>query len=213
MTPDAGTETARKRRRDFAVNREAILAAADAAFAEVGIRASIESIADSAGVAPATVYRHFPNRADLTDAVAALRIEAYTNAIAQAQEVADDAKAFRRTIHAFVELQARDRSFREIIASSTRSPAVDPRFASFAEALLGALTRADQAGVLREGVTQQDAMLLLLATEGIARPVGDESEDSLKRFLDLALDGICADRAAIRGEPLELDQLFRAVSE
>lgn len=50
-------------------SREALLAAAAAAFVEHGVQAPVRDIADRAGVGVGTVYRHFPTRADLVGAV------------------------------------------------------------------------------------------------------------------------------------------------
>ncbi|MBI5309618.1 MAG: TetR/AcrR family transcriptional regulator [Actinobacteria bacterium] len=200
---DAG----RKRRRDFEQNREAILRAADRAFAERGMETSIAAVADLAGVAPATVYRHFPSRADLVNAVFSLRVTAYHEAIEAAQSAEDDTDAFRGTIHAIVELQAQDRSFREIISSRDGELWADPELLRFGEALLAALTRARAGGVVRDDVADADIMVLLIASEGIARPVAEQSRSALRRIVDLTLDGICHDRTTLQGPPLELAQI------
>lgn len=202
-------DVGRKRRRDFEHNRDVILNAANKAFVELGMGASINTIAKRAGVAPATVYRHFPSRSTLVEAVFELRVEAYAAAIEDAQTASDPAEAFRRTIHAIVALQASDRSFREILSSRDQHPEQDPSFVRFGTALLGALENARTTGVIRDDVADADIMMLLVATEGIARPTGNQSQAALHRFVDLALDGLCHADTKLAGPPLEFDQILK----
>lgn len=66
MTNDA---TAPARRRDARRNRELLVEAAHEVFTEQGLEAALDVIARRAGVGNATLYRHFPSRAALVDAV------------------------------------------------------------------------------------------------------------------------------------------------
>lgn len=197
-----------KRRRDFERNREVILNAADATFTEIGMAASIATVAKRAGVAPATVYRHFPSRLDLVNAVFDLRVKAYCAVIEDAQLHDDPRTAFRQTIQAIVNLQAHDRSFREILTSRETDPQLDSDIVRFGTALLSAITDARETGVIRDDVADADIMVLLTATEGIARPAGLHSPEALKRIVDLILDGLCHDRTPLEGAPLDLDQVL-----
>lgn len=209
---EQGHEPVRKRRRDFEENRAAILDAADAAFTELGSTTSIGTIAERAGVGAATVYRHFPNRGALVDAVYGRRIEAYTAAIVATAEIADPAESFRAMIQAIVGLQARDRSFRQLVGQQTQEDGFleDPRLLKFGVELLTAIQRARAAGVFRDKVREEDVMLVLIAAEGIARPVGLDSPEALERYVDLALDGICVASHAPRGEPIDWEGLMAA---
>lgn len=212
MTPDVPGEPTRKRRRDFEANREAILDAADAAFTELGANTSIGTIADRAGVGAATVYRHFPNRAALVDAVYGRRFEAYTAAIVSSKAIGDPTESFRSMFHGVVRLQARDRSFRQLVGQQTEEDTFfeDPRLLTFAVELLTSVQRARAAGVFREDVQEEDVLLALTATEGVARPVGRHSGEALDRFVDLTLDGLCAERIAPHGEALDWEGLIAA---
>jgi AcrR family transcriptional regulator len=209
VSPAELSETAPKRRRDFEQNREVILRAADDVFTELGVSASIATIARRAGVGSATIYRHFPNREALVSAVFELRVLAYSEAIENAQLLPDPEAAFRATIHAMVDLQSRDRSFREIIGGQDEIPLELPGFERLGLALLGALQSAKRANVVREDVTNEDILLLLLATEGIAMPTGAQSATAMRRLVDLALDGFSNKRTQLAGESLTWDQLFK----
>lgn len=76
----AGQPPSRSRRADAQRNREAVLTAAAAVFVTAGVDAPIRQIAARAGVGMATIYRHFPTRADLVTAVYQHQIEACAEA-------------------------------------------------------------------------------------------------------------------------------------
>src|ERR1017187_2616883 len=74
MTKNRST-TARKPRTDALRNRERILEVAKAAFTRQGANASLEEIAKQAGVGTGTLYRHFPTRDELIEAVYRTEVE------------------------------------------------------------------------------------------------------------------------------------------
>ncbi|MBC2866843.1 TetR/AcrR family transcriptional regulator [Streptomyces mexicanus] len=82
MTTDGptGKSPSRGKRADAQRNREAVLAAAAEVFVTSGVDAPIRQIAARAGVGMATIYRHFPTRADLVTAVYRHQIEACAEA-------------------------------------------------------------------------------------------------------------------------------------
>ena len=96
-------------RRDARENRERILAAARLAFAELGIDVSVEEIARRAGVGMGTLYRRFPTKDALIDAV----FEEHLDQIAASAEAAladpDAWTAFLDYLTDIVGLQANDR--------------------------------------------------------------------------------------------------------
>lgn len=197
----------RGRRRDFARNRDAILQAADECFVEQGTKAPIGVIAKRAGVAPATVYRHFPGREDLEKAVFDVRMNTYAAAVEQAQGNEDPNLAFRETIRAIVELQTRDHSFRDLIGGGQELWAESSGLPRFATALFAAFDRARREDVMREDVQNEDVMLLLIATEGIARSTAAMSGEALDRLVSILLDGVCGERKEIAGATLTWFQL------
>src|SRR5215831_4010426 len=84
----AAASAGRPLRADAARNREKVLNAAREAFAESGYSVPLDEIAARAGVGPGTVYRHFPAKEALFQAVVTARIEDLTD---DAQARADDA--------------------------------------------------------------------------------------------------------------------------
>src|SRR5688500_15924607 len=76
----AGASPSRGKRADAQRNRQTVLAAAADVFVTSGVDAPIRQIAARAGVGMATIYRHFPTRADLVTAVYRHQIEACAEA-------------------------------------------------------------------------------------------------------------------------------------
>ncbi|WP_052867343.1 TetR/AcrR family transcriptional regulator [Streptomyces niger] len=76
----AGGSPSRSKRADAQRNRETVLTAAAEVFVTSGVDAPIRRIAAQAGVGMATIYRHFPTRADLVTAVYRHQIEACAEA-------------------------------------------------------------------------------------------------------------------------------------
>ncbi|WP_405604925.1 TetR/AcrR family transcriptional regulator [Streptomyces sp. NBC_01410] len=77
---DCAGQAARPKRADARRNKEALLDAAAAIFVESGVEVPIRDIAAKAGVGTATIYRHFPTRADLIIAVYRHQVEACAEA-------------------------------------------------------------------------------------------------------------------------------------
>ncbi len=213
MTSAQPSDPGRRRRRDFEHNREAILRTANDTFAELGSTVPINEIAKRAGVAPATVYRHFPNREALVKAVFNMRVAEYADAIEAARAATDPVTAFRRTIHAIVEQQSRDRSFREMLNAQQWQSLDSAEFARFVFNFSGALGDARVEGVIRDSVADEDIMLLLVATERIAQPTGNRSPAALHRIVDILLNGVCVDRAEPTGNTLTFEQLLDATGD
>ena len=89
-------------RADAQRNRERLLAAAETAFNARGAGASLDDIARAAGVGNATLYRHFPTRATLLEAVYDQRIAELCAAAAELADPAAPARALREWLRAVV---------------------------------------------------------------------------------------------------------------
>ncbi|MFC7100401.1 TetR/AcrR family transcriptional regulator [Nonomuraea rubra] len=101
-------------RRDAQRNRDALVAAAEQVLAERGLQAPLEVVAKRAGVAIGTLYRHFPERGDLIDAILAGKVAAWTELARQSLEVGDAWEGLVCFLERTCELQARDRAFTEL---------------------------------------------------------------------------------------------------
>src|SRR3954452_14115976 len=108
-------------RADAARNREAIVEAARAVFAEQGLDAPLDEIARRAGTGSATLYRRFPTRGDLVAAVFAERMTEHLGAVETALADPDPWAGFASYIHAVAAMQARDRGIADLVTMDVSS--------------------------------------------------------------------------------------------
>src|SRR4051794_8967376 len=102
-------------RADAARNRQAIVDAARAVFAEQGLDASLDEIAKKAGTGNATLYRRFPTRSDLVVAVFADRMVEHRDAVHAALADPDPWHGFVAYIRAAAAMQTRDRGIADLV--------------------------------------------------------------------------------------------------
>ncbi len=172
-------------RADARRNRERVLRAAREVFAESGFGAPLDEIAARAGVGAGTVYRHFPTKEALFEAVAAARV---------ADLVAD---ARRRATEndpgtAFFDFLARLGAEAEAKRDTSDAIAVPgPLRDAMQDALSLLLARAQQAGAVRPEVTAADLVAIL---KGLAAAVhGDAEPGRAARLLAILLHGLRPD--------------------
>src|SRR5437667_10554210 len=103
---DQSAETVRKPRSDAVRNRERVLEAAKAVFSAGGPDASLEAVAKRAGVGIGTLYRHFPTREALFEAVYRREVEQLRQLAEELKIAAAPVDALRRWLRANVELVA-----------------------------------------------------------------------------------------------------------
>ncbi|WP_053731293.1 TetR/AcrR family transcriptional regulator [Nocardia sp. NRRL S-836] len=177
--------TGRRPRADGRRNRENLLAAADAAFAELGTGASLEGIARRAGVAIGTLYGHFPHRRALVGALLAQRNEELF-ARGEALPATDPAGALRRWIDLVVAHAATYRGLAGLLAEGGDDELHDScvRMTAIGQRLLD---RAAEAGVVRAGVSGDDVFALVNAAAWTREHTGADQAD---RLVDLALHGL-----------------------
>ena len=187
MTATAGT---RPLRADAQRNRDRLLTAATAAFAEEGEEVALESVAARAGVGIGTLYRHFPNRDALVVAAYQHEVDALcaTAEDLLASHPADE--ALRLWAERFADYIATKRSMGDALRSAAASDS--PLFAGTREQILRALRRLLEAGAadgtLRADVDPRDVIRVI---NGIwYLPAGPEWRDTVGRMLDLVIDGL-----------------------
>ena len=180
-------------RRDAERNRLLILEAARQVFAADGLDAGFDEIARVAGVGVGTVYRRFPERADLVHALFDQEVD---RVVARAEAASADPDAWAGLssfLRWSVEAQAADRGLAQLLASSgDRRAGVDQRHRDRIEPVLDALvSRAQAAGALRADVTALDLVLAASLASRIGPPDRPEPRE---RLLTLVLDGAMAER-------------------
>src|SRR3954451_14227172 len=148
-------------RADAARNREAIVEAARAVFAEQGLDAPLDDIAKRAGTGNATLYRRFSTRGDLVAAVFADRMAEHLAAVEAGLADDDPWRGFASYIQAVGVMQARDRGIADLVTMEVSSaPEIEELRARAYENLVRLVARAQDAGVLRADFTDQDVVLL-----------------------------------------------------
>jgi AcrR family transcriptional regulator len=177
-------------RSDAQRNRERLLAAATDAFREADEQVSLEAVAKRAGVGIGTLYRNFPTREDLVEAVYLSELDRLLAGGAKLLAAQPPDIALRAWMDRFVKWvqgkQGMTETLRAMFASAAlvRSEMQERLAATIAEFLAGGVA----AGTLRDDVEAPDVLrsLIGLITVGGASP----DRSSLNRTLDLLVDGL-----------------------
>jgi AcrR family transcriptional regulator len=180
----------RKPRADAERNRLRLLEAAKAAFAEKGAGASLDEIARSAGVGAGTLYRHFPTRDALIEAVYRKESAQLIGSAAHLSETRAPLAALRDWLVLFVDYLATKRDMAEALNSFVGGVS-DLQSASSIQVKQAISDLVDRA--VRTGDIRQDVDLRALA--GVATiGVGPDGEMAAKRMVDILIAGLRADR-------------------
>jgi AcrR family transcriptional regulator len=199
-------------RADAERNRERILAAAREVFAERGLDAPFEAIAQRAGVGQATLYRRFPRRQDLVVACFAPKLAEYAAAVEEALTAPDAWTGFCAFFEHVCAMQAADQGVQDVLTTTFPTDrAVEAERAHAYERLTELIRRAQDQGMLRADFVPEDVVLLLMANAGLVRAMRDAAPDAWRRFVGLMLDALRADRAHPLPPPPTPAQTYRAM--
>ncbi|HYZ54771.1 MAG TPA: TetR/AcrR family transcriptional regulator [Streptosporangiaceae bacterium] len=189
-TGTAAQPAAPPMRADARRSHARLLTAATAAFAEHGADAPLEDIARRAGVGIGTLYRHFPTRLDLQEAVFRNQVNAVC---AQGEELASDPSAgdaFAGWLRVLATYLVTKRGLAgALIAARGRDSEV---ISSCSQVIRGTasrlLERAQEAGAVRPDLTATDVMMLV---HGVVAAT-ERTPEQADRLLSLMLDGLRA---------------------
>ncbi|GAA4370293.1 TetR/AcrR family transcriptional regulator [Agromyces bauzanensis] len=177
-------------RADAQRNIDALLAAAKAEFLTNGVDVSVRAIAARAGVGTATLYRHFPTRADLISAVFHKAIDALTEAANDLAAAYPPDAALERWVHGYIDFVATKHGLAGALYSG------DPAFNGLREhfetrigpTLQRLLDEAEHVRAIRPGI---DPLDLLGAVANLCIPPPDSTDTSRPyRMVALLLDGL-----------------------
>jgi AcrR family transcriptional regulator len=189
----AVTEHRAALRADAARNRERIVAAAAEVFAERGLDASTAEVAQRAGVGEATIFRRFPHKLDLVDAILETKMSESIDLIAECAAEADPERGLRRFFVDILETKMQhDQGYLEAMHDRCMTnPRFQPLRTRWLE-LVGVLVRrAKEVGVLRKDIQPQDLGFLLMAIAATMQaPVKGVRDDLWKRYAGIVLDGL-----------------------
>ena len=183
-------DTARKPRADALRNRERLIDAAKAAFGEAGPDASLEEIARRAEVGIGTLYRHFPTRDAIVEAVYRREVAQLADAAERLLKTDPPLEALRKWLRLLVDYMAA----KKVIAPALGAIAGGPSelYASSGATMRASVDRlvgaAIAAGDLRDGVEAADVMQALVGFALSAS--GPDWEARTLRLIDILMDGL-----------------------
>jgi len=191
MTADIDVqETERPLRRDAARNRELILETAAEVFAEQGLDAGYDEIARRAGIGVGTVYRRFPERAELVQALFESRIQEIVLIAEEASSHPDAFEGLAWFLEQALSHQVADRGLKEAMAQAITADEHRTIGRERLSPLIEQLVQRAQAdGTLRADVAATDLGMQLMAMSSMTTGA---QPDLWRRYLALFLEGLRA---------------------
>ena len=182
--------TLRKPRSDAVRNRERVLESAKAVFSAGGPEASLEAVAKRAGVGIGTLYRHFPTREALFEAVYRREVEQLGELAEQLKGDVDPVDALRRWLRSNVELVATKKGMSAALALAAYKPSelTAYSFGRLTMAVGALLDRAVAAGEIRSDISAEDVLRALIGMCYMHDQPGWQS--TVLRLLDVFVDGL-----------------------
>ncbi|MEV4235211.1 MULTISPECIES: TetR/AcrR family transcriptional regulator [unclassified Nocardia] len=188
-SPENKPRGARAPRADAQRNRNKLVEVARAAFADAGDTATLEGIAADAGVGIGTLYRHFPTREALAEAVYAAELDDVTDSVAVLLQQHPPDAALRAWMGKYAAFVATKRGMADTLRAGWASgriavPATRERITA---AIATMLAHGAETGSLRGDVEPEDITVMLL---GILLTTTGGSSQQTERLLDLMLDAL-----------------------
>jgi AcrR family transcriptional regulator len=198
-------------RSDAERNRRLVLEAAAQAFAEQGFDVGMAEIARRAGVGNATVFRRFPSKEDLYEAIVDEKIAELVTAATEAAGLDDPWEALVRYVETSAELQARDRGFFQATEQFLlERPELLRRHRVVLDAVDPLVVGAQEAGAVRDDVTTLDVLGLVKGAVACVPP--GLRADGWRRPLALVLDALRPEAASpLPVPPLSYEEIERAL--
>jgi AcrR family transcriptional regulator len=189
MPPKSTKAALRKPRVDAERNRVRILEVAKEAFTRSGANASLDDIAKQAHVGPGTLYRHFPSRDALLEAVYRIEVEKLAAAQRELAETLPPLEALRAWMLLFVDYIAT----KKIIAPALNTLAGGPSklfeasYSQVWEAIRALVKRAIQNGDMRKDLDPIDLLRALIGVSNVASSA--DWQQSARRLVDILIAG------------------------
>ncbi|GAA1208799.1 TetR/AcrR family transcriptional regulator [Pseudonocardia alaniniphila] len=179
-------------RKDAQRNRERLVEAARAVFAERGLDVALDEVARRAGVSIGTLYNRFPTRAELVRAVFADRAETVVRLAEHALTMDDAWAGFTHFVEQVCRMQAADRGYNDLSARSIPQAAPTPNHAHGYELMTEVVERAKRGGALRPDFALSDMAFVTWAITRTIEATADVDPEAWRRHLGFVLDGLRA---------------------
>ena len=172
----------------------------------------MEEITQHAGLGMGTLYRHFPTKEELIDAVLEDTFAELVAAAGEAAASQDPWDGFAGFLERVFSLHAANRGLKDVLAARGQgSGRAEAMRAQIKPLLRTAIERAQQQGTLRSDFTAEDLPVLFWSGERVIHATATDAPDYWRRYLALLLDGLRAEAATtLPGRPLTQAQLRRA---
>lgn len=197
---DHSNKLTRRPRADAARNRELVLEAAKAVFSAGGPDASLEAVARRAGVGIGTLYRHFPTREALFEAVYRREVEQLADLAEQLKTDVAPAEALRRWLRSNVEFVATKKGMSAALALAAHSSSELSAYSfdRLTKAVGALLDRAVAAGEIRADISPEDLLRALVGMCYMHDQPGWQA--TVLRLVEVFVDGLCCNptRSAAR---------------
>lgn len=199
----------RKPRADALRNRERVLEAAKAVFSD-GPDGSLEAVARHAGVGIGTLYRHFPTREALFEAVYRREVQQLAGLAEQLESETPPVEALRRWMRSNIEFIATKKGMSAALALAAHaSPDLMAfTFDRLTRAADGLLRRAVEAGEIRADIGPEDILRTLVGLSYTHDKPGWQA--NVLRLVDVFVDGLCSKPNAGRPKPARVGKQVRS---
>lgn len=190
---EAESHARRPLRRDAERNRLLILSSARTVFAQHGLDASLDEVAREAGLGVGTVYRRFPNRDALIDALFVDSVATLGRLADQSVGMARAWDGLRHFMASMLDLQCQDKGLRDVMLARRAPEATEELIRNRIKPPLRDLVRrAQDEGDLRRDLTDTDVGVLEIAVLGAAEFTAQADPDVWHRYLAIVMDGMRA---------------------
>jgi AcrR family transcriptional regulator len=178
-------------REDARKNRQKILKIARSLYTDQGPDVPHDVIAQKAGVGVATLFRHFPSRQHILEALVEERFSDFHTLVETSMKVADPWAGIEAFVRGVVAIMAEDRAILSAVwaSASITPPAIDSGLVQGVAALV---ERAQLAGQLRNDISPADLMVLTMRPPLPRRGPGNPFPEIDQLFIDVLLRGIRA---------------------
>ena len=209
---DHARKTTRRPRTDALRNREQLLAAAKAVFSVGGPDASLEAVARRAGVGIGTLYRHFPTREALFEAVYRHEVEQLADLAERLKTEVAPVEALRRWLRSNVEFVATKKGMAAALALAAHGSSTLTSYSMerLTKAVGGLLERAAAAGEIQGDIDPEDLLRTLVGMCIIHDRPGWQA--SVLRLVDVFVDGLQCGATAARPARTRSPALRRSAS-
>jgi AcrR family transcriptional regulator len=189
MTTKRSQPVPRKPRADAERNRDRILEVAKDAFTKFGAEASLDEIAKQAGVGAGTLYRHFPSREALIEAVYRTEVEKLAAAERNFAETMPPIEALRAWMTLFVDYIAAKKIIAPVLNTllGGASKVFESSHTQIWDAIRALVKRAIKSGDIRKDLDPIDLLRALIGVSNVA--TGADWQQSAKRLVDILITG------------------------